>query len=133
MNKILVKEPAYWLGWILVLWLVFTSLRAWLSPEGFAAAFGVTGAGAQSPFITVYALRTGLLAGLIATLLLIQQWRALAILFGMGMLVAFGDAALTFASAGWIPGHVVHFGTAALLAVGSVLFLRLEARFKNNE
>lgn len=126
MDKTVLRQPGFWLGWGLVGFLVYNDLRAWLAPAGFAAGFGVTGPGATSPFVTVYALRTGLLAAALALLLLGRQWRSLAIVTFLGALVALGDAALTYQTAGWIAHHAVHFGAAAVLALASGLFMAMD-------
>jgi Domain of unknown function (DUF4267) len=96
-------------------------LRYFLVPSSAARTFGVVDPPKGYELHYVIGLRNVWLGLLAIGLVLMRQWHALALWFGMGALVCFGDAAIAMTSSGK-PGPVAfHIGCGVICVALALL------------
>jgi hypothetical protein len=98
--------------------LTVIGVRYFVMPEQAARTFGVPGRPAGYELHAIIGLRNVWLGLLAVGLALLRQWTALALWFGLGVVVCFADAAIAASSAGRWP-HVA-FHVACGLACGGL-------------
>lgn len=108
-----------------------SAARAFADPAAFASYMGLPIApGEAAGFVTVYALRTTLIAALVLFLALTGRLRELGVMAVIAILLPVGDAILA-AGAGASPSTVYrHAGIAVFLTFTAIMLLRDSRRLK---
>jgi hypothetical protein len=103
--------------------LTVIGIRYFLVPGSAARTFGVVDPPKAHELHYVIGLRNVWLGLLAITLAVMRQWRALALWFGMGAFVCFGDAAIAMTSSGK-PGPVAfHIGSGVICVALALMVL----------
>jgi hypothetical protein len=90
--------------------LVVIGVRYFVMPEQAALTFGVPRKPAGSELHAIIGLRNVWLGLLAVGFALLRQWTALALWFGLGVFVCFGDAAIVLGTTGRWPQIAFHVG-----------------------
>lgn len=91
--------------------LVVIGIRFHLSPDRARSFFGLPAAEALAGLHSVVAIRDVWLGLLAIALAALREWRALAVWFGLGVVVCFADGALVAAAGGKVPAITFHLGS----------------------
>jgi hypothetical protein len=108
--------------------LTVIGVRYFLVPEQAARTFGVPGRPAGYELYAIIGLRNVWLGLLAVGLALLRQWTALALWFGLGVFVCFGDAAIAASSTGRWPQVTFHIGSGIACIVLAAAAWRLAAK-----
>jgi Domain of unknown function (DUF4267) len=88
--------------------LVFIGVRYFVMPEQASLTFGVPRRPVGHELHAIIALRNIWLGLLAVSFALLRQWTALALWFGLGVFVCFGDAAIVLSTTGRWPQIAFH-------------------------
>jgi len=117
----------FWCAMIMAIAQATSAARAFANPAGFADYMGLPLADVgMTSFVTVYALRTSLIAFLAAFLALTRRFGALAAIAAVALLLPLGDAWLA-AEAGAAQSVVARHLAIALFLGFTALMLRRDA------
>jgi hypothetical protein len=108
--------------------LTVIGVRYFLVPEQAARTFGVPSRPAGYELHAIIGLRNVWLGLLAVGFALLRQWTALALWFGLGVLVCFGDAAIVLSTTGRWPQIAFHVGCGIACIVLAVVAWRFAAR-----
>lgn len=125
------KTIGFWCAMAMAVSQAVSAARAFADPVAFASYMGLPIApGEAAGFVTVYALRTTLIAALVLFLALTGRLRELGVMAVIAILLPVGDAMLV-ASAGAPPSTVYrHAGIAVFLTFTAIMLLRDSRRLK---
>ena len=86
------RSSGFWLAVIVAAFLAVNTVRSLLAPAAFSGYFGAPLASPEdAPWVIVYALRTGLIAAIIALLLAARQFRLVGWVALLGAALPVGD------------------------------------------
>jgi hypothetical protein len=108
--------------------LIVIGARYFVMPEQAALTFGVPRRPVAYELHTIIALRNVWLGLLAVVLALLRQWTALALWFGLGVFVCFGDAAIVMSTTGLWPQIAFHVGSGIACIALAVAAWRFAAR-----
>jgi hypothetical protein len=108
--------------------LTVIGIRFLLVPQSAAVTFGIGEVPGGHALHYVIGLRDVWLGLLAVGFTLLRQWRALALWFGLGMIVCFADAVIAAASSGELPQVAFHVGSGIACAILTVVILRMARR-----
>jgi hypothetical protein len=123
------RNIGFWLCAAIVLLLARNVFASVNDPAGFAAYLGLPLAPADAGWTSIYALRTGFIAGLVLVLMLRGDFAGLTWVAAIGVLLPLGDAALTYQAGAGQATVARHLAIAAyLLVTAAILIFESRAR-----
>jgi hypothetical protein len=108
--------------------LTVIGVRYFVMPEQAALTFGVPRRPVAYELHAIIALRNVWLGLLAVGFALLRQWTALALWFGLGVFVCFGDAAIVLSTTGRWPQIAFHVGCGLACIVLAVAAWRFAAK-----
>lgn len=125
------KTIGFWCAIIMGAAQAISAARAFIDPVGFSSYMGLPTDANGTGFVTVYALRTTLIAALAFYLAITRRFSALGVIAVVALILPLGDAWLS-SSAGADKAIVFrHLGIAVFLAFTAAMLLRDSNRGTN--
>lgn len=124
-NGIHWRTIGFWCAMIMALAQITSAARAFTDPQAFSIYMGLPISGpSEFGFVTVYALRTTLIAALAFFMAITGRFRALSVIAFIALILPLGDAWLS--SQAGAPTSIIfrHLIIAAFLAFTSLMLLR---------
>ncbi len=119
------RTIGFWCAMIMALAQATSAARAFADPMAFSIYMGLQISGpSEAGFVTVYALRTTLIAGLAFFMAITGRFRALAVIALIALILPLGDAWLSSQAGAQSSIVYRHLGIAAFLAFTSFMLFR---------